>query len=238
MIEDAAHSFGATYPCGDRIYASASCRHSDAATLSFHPVKLICCGEGGAVLTGNSDCAAELRQLRNHGLSFDNFEGEAASREQPQWYREQVDLGWNYRLTDIQASLGLSQLQRLGAFLKRRRELARRYRSFLEKPPFSGIISLSPEEEGHVYHLFVVHFTDEETRNSAYRFLRERNILTQVHYIPLYRHPYYKGSGENIPLAGAEAYFRGCLSLPLYPKLTDEEQDRVIEALEEFCCHG
>ncbi len=235
VVEDAAHSLGATYTFGGNIYRSGSCAHTDAAILSFHPVKQICCGEGGAVLTNRRELADSLRLLRNHGIRRPSANGGGSQNVRPGWFYEQVAPGWNYRLSDIQAVLGCSQLARLDRFLDLRRTLAARYRNLLDRPHFKAVFRLCPQEPGHAWHLFVIHFFDGKRRDAAYEFLRERNIQTQVHYIPLNRHPLHvERLGETV-LPGAEAYFRGCLSIPLFPKLSFEEQDRVVEALDEFC---
>ncbi len=236
VVEDAAHSLGATYADSKKLLSgSGSCRHTDAATLSFHPVKHICCGEGGAFLTANSDLAEKARHLRSHGICKPFENEQDTDLKTPRWFQEQTDLGWNYRMTELQAALGISQLKRLPEFIDRRRQLAKRYRQEFSTSPYRDLIQMPPEDNGHAYHLFVLHFPDSRIRNSAYEFLRERNIGSQVHYIPVYRHPYYEELYGRQRLPGAEAYFGGCLSIPLYPKLSDEEQEIVIDTLKEFC---
>ena len=234
LIEDAAHSLGAFTGNGKERLASGSCRQSDAAILSFHPVKQICCGEGGALLTKSREDAERARRLRSHGIQLQASQSLPLDSDMPSWIRGQVELGWNYRMTEIQATLGLSQLKRLSGFLRRRRELAERYRKVLSREPFTGFIRLPPVEEGHAYHLFVIHFPSEKVRNEAHDYLKAKGIATQVHYLPVYRHPYYRNRMGKLRMPGAETYFRGCLSIPLYPMLTDDEQDRVIEAVGEF----
>ncbi len=223
VIEDAAHSMAATYRTSDGSTSrSASCSHSDAAILSFHPVKHVCAGEGGAVLTNDETLARRLRRLRSHGIE----KGEA-------WTYNQIELGYHYRLTELQAALGASQLEKLDGFVDRRRVLAARYAAAFEQEPFRSRIRMSNRDEGSSWHLFVIHFADEGERRAAYDFLHARNIRAQVHYMPVYRHDYYRKVG-HASLPGAEAFYRTCLSLPLYPKLEDEQQDRVIAALEAF----
>ena len=230
MIEDASHSPGAwkDAPSGSRIQ-SASGEWEDAATLSFHPVKHICCGEGGAVLTNSEKFAHAAKKLRSHGISRPFGE----SHETP-WRYEQDELGWNYRLTDMQAALGISQLKRLEDFLAQRRYLASRYRELLKEKPFCDHFELPEFDPGNAWHLFVIRFKREGRRDLAHKFLKKKNVLTQVHYIPLYRHPYFERILGKIRLPGAESFFKGCLSIPLYPHLSENDQDRVIEELGRF----
>jgi len=223
VIEDAAHSIGARYRDRQgRDFASASCSHSDAAILSFHPVKHVCAGEGGAILTNDETLARRSRRLRSHGME-----------RGPNWLYDQVELGSHYRMTEMQAALGKSQLLRLPAALHRRRRLALRYEDAFAQEPFASRVRLSNCDDGSARHLFVVHFESAERREAAYRFLHERSVRAQVHYKPVYRHSYYQGLGCK-PLPSAEAFYAGCLSLPLYPSLGEDEQDYVIEALRRF----
>ena len=230
MIEDASHSPGA-WKDGSSGYKtkSASGEWEDAATLSFHPVKHICCGEGGAILTNSERLAEAARKRRSHGIArpFDE------NHETP-WRYEQEDLGWNYRLTDMQASLGISQLKRLDDFLAQRRSLASRYHELLKEKPFCDHFELPAVDPGNAWHLFVIRFKQEGRRDLAHKFLKKRNVLTQVHYVPLYRHPYFERMMGKIRLPGAESFFKGCLSIPLYPNLSENDQDRVIEELGHF----
>jgi dTDP-4-amino-4,6-dideoxygalactose transaminase len=230
MIEDASHSPGAWKENQSKSTAkSASGQWEDAATLSFHPVKHICCGEGGAVLTNSGKLAESAKKLRSHGISRPFGE----NHETP-WRYEQEDLGWNYRLTDLQAALGLSQLKRLDDFLTQRRSLASRYLKVLKERPFCDHFDIPEVDPGNAWHLFVIRFKQKGKRDLAHKFLKEKNILTQVHYIPLYRHPYFERMMGKIRLPGAESFFKGCLSIPLYPQLSESEQDRVIEELGLF----
>ena len=147
-------------------------------------------------------------------------------------------MGWNYRLTDLQATLGLSQLNRLDDFLAKRRKLARRYDQRLSESPFQEHINCPPFEEGHAWHLYIIRFKEVSLRNLAYKYLKSKNILTQVHYIPVYKHPYYQKQNQGFKLPGAEKFFQGCLSIPMYPDLKENEQDRVLETLKEFLLKG
>jgi UDP-4-amino-4,6-dideoxy-N-acetyl-beta-L-altrosamine transaminase len=234
LIEDASHSPGAwKNNQNDEQIFSANGEHALASTLSFHPVKHICAGEGGAVLTNNAELACRASQLRSHGIKrpFSDVD------ETP-WFYEQETLGWNYRLTDLQAALGLSQLTRLEQFLVKRRTLAKRYDQILRKSPFNEYINCPPFEDGHAWHLYIIRFIDHKLRNQAYKFFKSKNILTQIHYIPVYKHPYYQKNLEKFRLPGAEAFYQSCLSIPMYPDLNNHEQDRVLETLEIFLTKG
>jgi perosamine synthetase len=229
LVEDAAHSPGAWSESGGTREHSGGCDHTQAAILSFHPVKHICCGEGGAVLTNDEELAERIIHLRSHGIVRTND----PDGTKP-WFYEQTDLGWNYRLTDIQSALGISQLARLDQFLERRRILASRYQNALSNAPFSDIFSLPLTNLGHAWHLYVIRFHKNGQRDKAHLFLKERGILTQIHYIPIYRHPYYERLLGKVRLPGAEIFYESCLSIPLFPKMSDSEQDRVIEVLADF----
>ncbi|MBD5781693.1 UDP-4-amino-4,6-dideoxy-N-acetyl-beta-L-altrosamine transaminase [Pelagicoccus sp. NFK12] len=218
VVEDAAHSIGASYGDGSR---SASCAHSDAAILSFHPVKHVCAGEGGAVLTNDETLARRVRRLRTHGIE----RGEL-------WAYDQVELGYHYRMTDLQAALGLSQLSCLGEFIARRRTLVERYLSAFKEAPFRSRIEVATTDPQSSHHLFVIHFADEAERRAAYAFFHRHNVRVQVHYMPVYQHSYYENVAAECP--GAEAFYATCLSLPLYPLLRDEEQAFVIRCLKAF----
>ncbi len=223
VIEDAAHSIGGRYALSDGGSGlSGSCQHSDAAIMSFHPVKHVCAGEGGVVLTNDAVLAGRVRKLRSHGME----RGEG-------WLYNQTELGYNYRMTDLQAALGSSQLSRLAENLRRRRELAARYAEAFGQEPFRSRIHAAMPDDLSAWHLYVIHFANSAEREAAYWSLRERSINAQVHYIPVYRHDYHRDSvAENLP--GAERYYASCLSLPLYPTLTDADQLRVIDALRAF----
>ena len=234
LIEDSSHSPGAwkTTQKGEKIF-SADGKFALASTLSFHPVKHICAGEGGAVLTNDPELAQKAIQLRSHGINRPF----SPSDDMP-WYYEQEDLGWNYRLTDLQATLGISQLNRQDQFLSRRRLLAQRYNKKLNSSPFKEHIYPPIPESGHAWHLYVIRFIDHTLRNQAYKFFKSKNILTQVHYIPVYRHPYYEKHVGKMRLPGAETFFQSCLSIPMFPDLNESEQDRVLEILELFLEKG
>ena len=227
IIEDAAHALGADVagvPIG-------SCRFSDMAMFSLHPLKTITTGEGGVVTTRSEELRDRLREFRNHGFAL-----EPADSSQGGWYREQRVLGFNYRLSDIHASLGHSQLGKLRSFVDRRNQVAARYRSLLADIPELALPPEPPEGVTHAYHLFVVlHRDGEPGRRKLYDGLRERGILAQVHYIPVYWHPYYRETFgyERGLCPAAEEYYAGCLSIPCFPALTDEQQDEVVAAIRE-----
>lgn len=214
VIEDAAHALGAETPDGP----VGNCAHSDMCVFSFHPVKHVTTGEGGAVTTNSDELAEALRRFRNHGI--------VKKPEQGGWYYEVEETGFNYRITDIQAALGTSQLGKLDRFVMRRRELADRYRDRLSDTP----IVLPPDEpEGftHAYHLFPIRVSD---RHRVYDEMQRAGIGVQVHYVPLHQHPHFQTlQTKSYPHASA-AYDR-LLSLPLFPRLTTVEQDRVIDTL-------
>lgn len=226
LIEDAAHSLGAA----SMGIKSASCTHSDAAILSFHPVKHVCAGEGGAVLTNDQVLAQRIRTLRSHGVE----RPESLRRSEGPWAYSQRELGWNYRMTDIQASLGSSQLRRIEHLIERRRQIAMQYHEAFSGDLFTHHFERPALEKSSSWHLYVIRFGSSEMRRKAYDFLREKRIGTQVHYMPVYRHPYYGGfESSNFP--GAEAFYSGCLSIPMYPSLKNAEQERVVDALKLFC---
>lgn len=217
VIEDAAHALGAHTPDGP----VGNCANSDMTAFSFHPVKVVTTGEGGAVTTNSPEMAARLRSFRNHGIeSKPNGGG---------WYYEIAEEGFNYRLSDIQAALGVSQLSKLGRFVAERQRLAERYRSLLNELP----IQLPPRPApgwSHAYHLFSIRVGG---RDGVFDKMRASGIWVQVHYIPIYRHPYYRALGADpVAFPATEDAFEHLLSLPIFPSLTDSEQDRVVTALE------
>lgn len=231
-LEDAAHSLGGFYQDNQQTFYSGSCSHTDAAIFSFHPLKHICTGEGGAVLTNDGDLAYKADVFKTHGIHRPFVQEN--DWQKPAWHSEQIMLGYHYRMTDFQAALGLSQLKKLPMFLDKIRKRATRYHQLFEQEPFAKRLQIPPHSAQSAYHLFVVHFESEKLRNQAFLFLRERNIYSQVHYLPVYKHPYYENRFGKQSLPGAEAYFKGCLSIPIYPQMTDTEQDRVVEGIKDF----
>jgi perosamine synthetase len=236
VIEDAAHSLGAEYRHGGQTFRAASCAHTAMAILSFHPVKHLTTGEGGAVMTNDDALAAKLRELRTHGITRDPAK---LTRNDGPWYQEQQSLGFNYRITDLQCALGISQAKKFPAFLARRRAIAARYDAAFATMPGIAMLRV-PDNVTSAYHLYVIRFAGDslaaiaDRRKTAYLRLRDVGILPQVHYVPLHRHPDFAEFVEGQRFPGAEAYYAGCLSLPMYPALTDEDVQRVISAVAEI----
>jgi UDP-4-amino-4,6-dideoxy-N-acetyl-beta-L-altrosamine transaminase len=241
VIEDAAHALGGQYQCGKPI---GSCAYSDLTIFSFHPVKQITTGEGGAVLTNDPELAHRLRLFRSHGIERDPSRFLASDTSEDghtkPWLSEQQFLGFNYRLTELAAALGLSQLNKLDRFLERRRAIVRRYdEAFAKLSPISLPQSASDERARSAHHLYIVVFDFAAMRTTRTTFmtkLAEHGVGSQVHYIPVYRHPFYARytTFEPAQYPNAEQYYRGCLSLPLHPGLTDEEVERVIDVVTDL----
>lgn len=229
IIEDACHapggyftdSHGQKQQCGNGKFA-------DLAIFSFHPVKHIACGEGGMITTDDPLLYKKLLQLRSHGMIY---QGDPTLQENHGgWYMELQDLGYNYRIPDILCALGISQLDRATEGLSRRRAIAQKYNEAFAGTSIQTHIPAS--DIGHAYHLYVI---EVNNRKALYEALRKESIYTQVHYIPVHTMPYYKALGNkkgDMPLA--EAYYERCLSLPMYPTLSDEEQDFVIEKVLQY----
>jgi perosamine synthetase len=223
IIEDAAHALGAR--SGDE--RVGACLHADMAVFSFHPVKAITSAEGGMVTTRDATLRDRLTAFRAHGI-VRVPDGEGG------WSQEQRELGFNYRLSDVHSALGRSQLRRLDAFVDRRNEVAERYRAALADVEELELPPAAPAGSRHAYHLFAVRHRDgAQARRALYDRLHAAGVLAQVHYLPVYRHPWYASTyGHPAGLCPeAERYYAGCLSLPCFPALTDHEQDHVIDAL-------
>lgn len=245
VISDAAHSLGASYQNAGRAINSGACVHSDVAILSFHPVKPITTAEGGALLTNDGRLAERARDLRTHGIHKDP--ARLTRPDEGPWYYEQADLGFHYRISDLQCALGLSQLRKLGRFVDRRNEIARRYDAAMESGPLAGWLAplrTLPATVTHAYHLYVGRLVRRpgeplerlaDRRKALYLALRERKVVPQVHYIPVPDQPYYRGTW---PCPGAAAYYAGCLSLPMFPKMTDADVGRVVEVLADLAGGG
>ncbi|GAB3972303.1 UDP-4-amino-4,6-dideoxy-N-acetyl-beta-L-altrosami ne transaminase [Spirosoma terrae] len=238
LLEDACHAPGASFTTNDQTYRSGDSSLADLAIFSFHPVKHIAAGEGGMITTNDEELYKHLLRLRTHGITnkSDEFtEPYSGEPERGGWYMELQELGYNYRLTDIQAALALSQLNRADSMLSRRQELAARYDAAFSEAASAGLpiqIIVPPANVSHAYHLYVIQTPE---RKALYDFLRAKNILVQVHYIPVHLMPYYRQFGwEPGDFPNAEQYYAGCLSLPLFPALTNEEQDYVIDTVKTF----
>jgi UDP-4-amino-4,6-dideoxy-N-acetyl-beta-L-altrosamine transaminase len=222
IIEDASHALGAGY----RKEPIGGCRYSDITVLSFHPVKIITSGEGGAALTNDASLAKRLQLLRTHGITRDA--ADMAHAPDGAWYYEQQDLGLNYRLTDVHAALGLSQMSRLDAFIAARIGIASRYYDLLEDLPVT-LPWVHPDGTS-AWHLYVVRV--KKNHRAVFEKLRAAGIGVNLHYIPVYRQPYYARMGfDRAQFPEAERYYREAITLPIYPRLTENEQDEVAGAL-------
>ncbi len=225
IIEDACHAPGGYFIdskgekqlCGNANYA-------DIGVFSFHPVKHIACGEGGMITTNSEALYKKLLLLRTHGISKEHM-----NEDHGGWYYEMQELGFNYRLTDIQSALGITQLDKNNDGVAKRNEIAKKYKeAFKDKIKFQNL----PKGSYNAHHLFVIEI---KQRKELYEFLREFNIYTQVHYIPIHKLPYYQRFDyQKAELTNSENYYSRCLSLPMYPTLTDSEQQFVIEKVISF----
>jgi len=227
IIEDASHAVGARY----RDLPVGACQYGDITVFSFHPVKIITTGEGGMAVTRDPGLHARMQRLRSHGITRDPDEMPDAT-DGP-WFYQQIELGFNYRLTDIQAALGISQLRRLEAFLARRRVIARRYDVGLTGLPLTLPFQASGRESAlHLYPVLVEPEGTPLSRDALYERLRAAGIGVNVHYIPVHTQPYYQRLGfRRGDFPEAERYYARAISLPMFPALRDEDQDRVIETL-------
>lgn len=245
IIEDACHAPGGNFTdnegtkqqCGNGNFA-------DLAIFSFHPVKHIASGEGGMITTNDKDLYEKILKLRTHGITkneseFKNSTDFAVGEPQPStlnsqlypiWYMEMQELGYNYRITDLQCALGSSQLKRADQGIERRREIAINYFEAFDGKYF--IKGQSSVVDGHAYHLYVIEVDD---RFGLYNYLRENNIFPQIHYIPCHLMPYYRQFGwKEGDMPNAEKYYKHCISLPMYPTLSDEQQDFVISKINKY----
>jgi len=240
ILEDACHAPGGYFidskkvkqNCGNGFYA-------DLAIFSFHPVKHIATGEGGMITTNDEKLYKKLLELRTHGItkdsskflnSFDFACSQKGETNYPGWYMEMQNLGFNYRITDFQAALGLSQLSRANQGLERRKQIAQKYSNSFQGEFF--IKGQSCFIDGHAYHLYILEI---ENRLGLYNYLKQNNIFAQVHYIPCHLMPYYKEIGwKEGDFPKAENYYKFCLSIPMFPNLSDEEVDYVIKTIKSF----
>lgn len=230
IMEDACHAIGGGFynskkefiKCGSGIY-------SDLTVFSFHPVKHIATGEGGMVTTNDEKMYKHLLKLRSHGIERDQNLFEVPSHGG--WYHEMQELGFNYRMSDINAALGLSQLKKLSVNIERRLEVAKNYRDFLNQTKI-GFQNFDLAKFVNAYHLFV---TQINNRKEFYDFLKTKEIYSQVHYLPVYKHPYYQKNGfKELKLIHAETFYERALSIPMYHGMTNAEQQHVIQAINEF----
>jgi UDP-4-amino-4,6-dideoxy-N-acetyl-beta-L-altrosamine transaminase len=228
IIEDASHAIGGKYK-GE--FIGNSC-YSDITVFSFHPVKIITTAEGGMALTNNDDLAQQMALLRSHGITRDL--AQMTHAPDGPWYYQQIDLGYNYRMTELQAALGVSQMQRLDAFVARRHELARRYDQLLADMPV-----ITPWQHPDSYsglHLYVVRLRldkIEKTHRQVFEGLREQGIGVNLHYIPVHTQPYYRNMGFQVgDYPESEKYYAEAISLPMFQTMTEQQQDQVIAALQ------
>lgn len=225
LIEDACHAPGGyfTDSHNNKIYCGSG-EYADVSVFSFHPVKHIACGEGGMITTNDKGLYEYLMKLRTHGITKENM-----SKNDGGWYYEMQHLGYNYRLTDIQSALGITQLAKNKQGVAQRNRIADRY-----KKAFQGKIKFQslPEGSYNAHHLFVI---EVDHRKELYDALREAGIFAQIHYIPVHTLPYYQAIGyEDAELENAEKYYKACISLPMFPTLTEEEQAYVIQEVLNF----
>ncbi len=229
VIEDASHALGGTYK-DTRV---GSCRYSDMTVFSFHPVKIVTTGEGGMVLTNNKILYEKLVLYRSHGITRDA--SKMTKGADGPWYYQQIELGYNYRMTDIQAALGYSQMDRLDTFVTRRRELAQRYNELLVDLPIR--IPKQSADTNSSWHIYVVRL--DKTRTSKkkaeiFEEMKKRGVTLNLHYIPVHLQPYYQALGfRQGDFPASERYYEEAFTLPLYYELTDEQQDQVVKALRE-----
>lgn len=225
IIEDACHAPGGSYQnSSNETINCGTGRYSDLSVFSFHPVKHIACGEGGMVTTNSKELYDKLMLLRTHGITKNNL-----SENHGGWFYEMQALGFNYRLTDFQAALGISQLSRNDESVRLRNKIATKY-----KRAFDGKIKYQSTQVGYLnaHHLFII---EVDNRKELYDSLKENGVYAQIHYIPVHTLPYYKAIGYDTAfLTNAENYYQRCISLPMYPTLIDEEQDYVIELVNRY----
>lgn len=226
VIEDASHAIGASYRDG-RI---GDCRHADVVVFSFHPVKIITTGEGGLALTNDAELAASMAMLRSHGITREADRLER--RDAPTWYYEQQMLGFNYRMIDVEAALGLSQMDRLDAFVERRNAIARRYDGALRG--FDIVTPTVRQDRLSSFHLYVVRLpgNDAARHRRVFEAMRAADIGVNLHYMPVHLQPDFRRLGFTEGMfPESENHAQSAISLPMYPDLTDEQQDRVVDAL-------
>jgi UDP-4-amino-4,6-dideoxy-N-acetyl-beta-L-altrosamine transaminase len=233
IIEDASHAIGGKF----KNKAIGGCQYSDITVFSFHPVKIITTGEGGMCLTNDSDLAISLNRFRSHGIV--RQPSEMTHVPDGPWYYQQVELGYNYRMTDIQAALGLSQMKRIDEFVKARHAIFERYNELLNEDWLE--LPWQHDDTYSALHLYIVRIKKNNkgiTHRQLFEKLRNAGILVNLHYIPVYRHPYYEIKGYDInAFPNAEAYYSQAISLPIFPSLTESEQLFVIDTLKKPLGH-
>ncbi len=230
IIEDASHAIGGKY-LGKAV---GNCHYSDITIFSFHPVKIITTGEGGMALTNNLELAEKMRLLRSHGITRNP--AQMSGERDGDWYYQQIELGYNYRMTDIQAALGASQMLRLDEFVSKRHALAKRYDLTLHDLPLT--LPRQHPDSRSAYHLYVICIELSKlnkTRHKIFDGLRKAGIHANVHYIPVHLQPYYRQMGfKPTDFPQAEMYYSEAISLPMFPRLSEQDQDQVIRVLKEL----
>ena len=226
IIEDASHAIGGKYlnePIGN-------CKYSDITVFSFHPVKIITTGEGGMALTNNNKLFKHMSLLRSHGITRDP--SQMTKQADGDWYYQQIELGYNYRMTDIQAALGVSQLKRLDDYVSRRHELSTRYNELLKDFPL--VIPYQHNDGYSAFHLYIIRLKNKNKHKQVFEYLRKNGIGVNLHYIPVYHQPYYEAMGfKKGYCLEAENYYNEAISLPMYATLSEAEQDKVAAVLHE-----
>jgi UDP-4-amino-4,6-dideoxy-N-acetyl-beta-L-altrosamine transaminase len=228
IIEDASHAIGAKY----RDKPVGNCQYSDITIFSFHPVKIITTGEGGMAVTNSQKLSDKMSLLRSHGITRDPEL--MTHKPDGDWYYQQIELGYNYRMTDIQAALGISQIQRLDQYVEKRHNIAARYNDAFKKINLST--PYQSKSNYSSYHLYVIMFQDKISKHHKDIFtrLRKCGIGVNLHYIPVYMHPYYRSMGFEIgDFPNAEKYYQQAISLPIYPTLSIDDQTKVIKSVED-----
>ena len=232
IIEDASHAIGASYY--DELIGS--CRYSDITVFSFHPVKIITTGEGGMALSNDLNLVEKMNLLRSHGIIRDP--SKMTHEPDGPWYYQQIDLGFNYRMTDIQAALGLSQLDRIDTYVFQRQRLADRYDELFAKLPV--IVPARNEFSRSSTHLYIIRLRLDQIKvshHAVFSTLRAQDIGVNIHYIPIYRHPYYQEMGfYGLGLTEAERYYDSAISLPLFPALSNADQEKIADCLRIALC--
>ena len=224
IIEDAAHAIGAKYN-GEEV---GSCRYSDITVFSFHPVKIITTGEGGVAMTNSLQLSEKMDLLRSHGITRDP--AKMRKNQNNFWYYEQIKLGFNYRMTDIQAALGLSQLERLNQYISRRSEISEWYDKQFKRVDIDPLVQKPHRDSAH--HLYIVRVrSGEQTRNKIYSSLREDGIGVNLHYIPIYKHPFFQ---MKIYLENAEYHYTHSITLPIYPAIDNESLHKITDNILRF----
>ena len=228
MIEDVCHAFGAKYKVGNNFYFAGSCKHSDIATFSFHPVKSFTTGEGGAITTNNKYLAKKISELRSHCI--------IRNKNEEHWKYDVNDHGYNFRLSDINCALGVSQIKKIETFIKKRTEIANFYIKHLSK--FSKYITCDKSNNflfNSAWHLFIISINFKKlnsNKDKFLNFLKKKNIFCQFHYIPIYKFSITKNLYKT--LKNSEIYYKNAVSIPIFYSLTGNEQKKIVKIIEQF----